>query len=313
MGKSRSASNRCYTVGVNNDSNEKLLSSIHCETLCVYGARGSKQKQEDFSMKTILKKKNAVAVEFVNTAGEISDAVDAGASPADPNVVSLLNSIVTKFNPDVKVGSDSFDFLFTKNAELNYVNGLGGNDVLLGNSKTDVLVGGSGNDLLYGGGGDDGLFGGAGNDIMFAGTGDDIVRGGAGNDKIFGEQGSDDITGGTGNDLMAGGAGADRFLFNPNRSGEGHDRIFDFKLGEDKIVLKVADVLASTPGLLGLAGDPNAFDPEDLDVSEKWNLGASRDGDLVIYHPNGSIELDGIKFDSSLNFRAILPAIELFE
>jgi Ca2+-binding RTX toxin-like protein len=267
--------------------------------------------QKDVTMKTALKNKSPVATEFVKTSGDISDAVDAGASSADPSVVALLNSIVTKFNPAVTVGTDSFNFLFSKHAELNYINGLGGQDVLLGSRKTDVLVGGGGDDLLFGRGGDDGLFGGAGNDTLFAGNGDDIARGGAGNDKIYGGHGDDEITGGTGNDILSGGAGVDRFLFNPNRTDEGHDRILDFKLGEDKIVLKVADVLASTPGLLALAGDPNAFDPEDLDASDKWNLGASSDGDLVVYHPNGSIELDGIKFDASLNFRAILPAIEL--
>jgi hypothetical protein len=69
-------------------------------------------------------------------------------------------------------------------------------------------------------------------------------------------------------------------------------------------------VLASTPGLLALAGDPNAFDPEDLDVSTLWNLSASDDGDLVITHPAGSIELDGNDYNASLNFRALLPALE---
>jgi Ca2+-binding RTX toxin-like protein len=260
-------------------------------------------------MKKVAKK--AVAADFLKTAADISDAVDGGASPQDPEVVNLLNSIATKFNPALTVGTDSFDFLFLKHAQLNYVNGLGGNDVMFGGNKTDVLVGGGGDDVMFGGGGDDGLFGGQGNDTMFGGSGEDIMRGGAGNDRVFGEHGKDEITGGAGDDILSGGAGADRFVFNPNRVGEGADRILDFKLGQDKIVLKVADVLASTPGLLALAGDPNAFDPEDLDVSTAWNLSASSDGDLVISHPNGTIELDGIKFDASLNFRALLPAIDL--
>jgi Ca2+-binding RTX toxin-like protein len=271
-------------------------------------------------MKNMLNKKKAIAADFLKTAGDISNAVDGGASPQDPAVINLLNSIATKFNPALTVGTDSFDFLFSKKAPLNYVNGLGGNDVMFGGNKTDVLVGGSGDDVMLGGGGDDGLFGGQGNDLMFGGKGADNLRGGAGNDRMFGGVGNDvmdggvgddTLVGGRGNDIMTGGAGADRFLFNPNQHGEGKDRIVDFKLGEDKIVLNVADVLASTPGLLGLAGNPNAFDPEDLDVSDKWNLGASSDGDLVVYHPNGTIELDGVKFDASLNFRAILPAIDL--
>jgi Ca2+-binding RTX toxin-like protein len=255
--------------------------------------------------------KKAVAADFLKTAGDISNAVDGGASPQDPAVLDLLNSIVTKFDPALTVGTDSFDFLFSKNAQLNYVNGLGGNDIMFGGKKTDVLVGGAGDDIMFGRGGDDGLFGGAGNDVMFGGEGSDTLRGGAGNDRMFGGHDEDELTGGVGDDILSGGAGADRFVFNPNRVGEGADRITDFKLGEDKIVLKVADVLASTPGLLGLAGDPNAFDPEDLDASDKWNLSASADGDVVVAHPNGTIELDGIKFDASLNFRALLPAIDL--
>jgi Ca2+-binding RTX toxin-like protein len=288
-----------------------VLKNKHCETVTAYGECGHSIDQQDTIMKTSKTTDATIARDFLNTAAQISDAVDAGASPADPAVVELLNSIVTKFNPAVSVGSDSFDFIIPKHAGLNYVNGLGGHDVLFGRSGTDVLVGGAGNDVLFGHGGDDGLFGGAGNDVLSAGKGNDIARGGAGHDTIFGGRGNDEITGGAGADVMKGGFGVDRFVFNPARADEGHDRIVDFKLGTDKIVLKVADVLASTPGLLALAGDPNAFDPEDLDVSDKWNLGASKDGDLVIYHPTGSIELDGIKFDASLNFASLLPAIEL--
>jgi Ca2+-binding RTX toxin-like protein len=258
-------------------------------------------------MKKIVNKK----ADFLKAATDISDAVDSGASPANPAVISQLNDLVSKFNPALTVGTDTFDFSFSKNAALNYVNGAGGSDVLYGGSKVDVLVGGAGDDAMFAGAGDDGLFGGAGNDLMFAGDGNDIMRGGAGNDRLFSERGKDEITGGIGDDVMGGGAGADRFIFNPNRAGEGADRITDFKIGEDKIVLKVADVLASTPGLLALAGNTTAFDAADLDVSDKWNLGASSDGDVVVFHPTGSIELDGVKFASNLTFGSILPALDL--
>lgn len=180
--------------------------------------------------------------------------------------------------------------------------GFGGDDKLSGNGGHDVLVGGKGNDMLDGGKGSDRLYGGAG---------DDMLWGGNGRDFIFGGIGSDAIEGGRGSDILKGGEGADRFIFNPNRAGEGHDRINDFELGTDKIVLSVAAVLASTPDLLTLSGDPNAFEGTDLDASDKWNLSASHDGDLVISHPTGAIELDGIKFADSLNFTALLPAIDL--
>jgi Ca2+-binding RTX toxin-like protein len=147
--------------------------------------------------------------------------------------------------------------------------------------------------------------------VVAGDTGNNNLSGGNGDQAIFGLAGNDNIEGGKGDDALVGGDGADRFLFNPNRMGEGKDVILDFALGADKIVLAVADVLASTPGLLALAGDPTAFEPEDLDASPLWNLVASADGDLVVVHPNGTIELNGVAFAPSLTFGAILPAIEL--
>jgi Ca2+-binding RTX toxin-like protein len=191
------------------------------------------------------------------------------------------------------------------------LNGRNKDDLLFGRGGDDKLYGNAGNDVLVGGAGNDKAWGGAGHDRLYGGSGDDMLWGGAGHDKIFGGKGADVIEGGTGNDVLKGGEGADRFIFNPARAHEGHDRIKDFTLGEDKIVLSVANVLASTPGLLALSGDPNAFEGTDLDASTLWNLSASRDGDLVISHPTGAIELDGIKFADSLNFAALLPAIDL--
>jgi Ca2+-binding RTX toxin-like protein len=147
--------------------------------------------------------------------------------------------------------------------------------------------------------------------VVAGDAGNNDLSGGNGDQALFGLAGDDRLEGGKGDDALVGGAGADRFLFNPARLGEGKDVILDFELGTDFIVLNVADVLASTPGLLGLAGDPNAFEPEDLDASPLWNLVASADGDLVVVHPNGTIELNGVAFDPGLNFAAILPAIEL--
>jgi Ca2+-binding RTX toxin-like protein len=189
--------------------------------------------------------------------------------------------------------------------------GTKGSDAILGKNGNDSLFGLDGNDALFGGDGNDHLAGGNGNDRLYGEAGNDAMNGGAGRDYINGGIGNDKIEGGIGNDLLKGGAGMDRFIFNPNRADEGVDRIMDFKLGTDKIVLSVANVLASTPGLLALSGDPNAFEGTDLDASDLWNLSASKDGDLVISHPTGSIELDGIKFADSLNFTALLPAIDL--
>jgi Ca2+-binding RTX toxin-like protein len=56
--------------------------------------------------------------------------------------------------------------------------GLGGNDTLIGSSLTDTLYGGPGNDILIGGAGNDTLIGGDGNDTLQGGLGSDTIDGG---------------------------------------------------------------------------------------------------------------------------------------
>ncbi|MEO0945654.1 MAG: hypothetical protein AAFY06_12575, partial [Pseudomonadota bacterium] len=50
---------------------------------------------------------------------------------------------------------------------------------------------------------------------------------------------NDMIKGGAGYDVLRGGRGDDQFYFG---DGDGHDKILDFKLGEDKIILQLAEV-----------------------------------------------------------------------
>ncbi len=86
---------------------------------------------------------------------------------------------------------ESLDLSNAKNEDL-YDEG--GNDVILGSSKTDFIFGGAGSDRIKGGDGDDEIHGGKGNDVIY---------GGAGNDKIYGEDGVDVIFGDTpANDAM---------------------------------------------------------------------------------------------------------------
>jgi len=198
--------------------------------------------------------------------------------------------------------------------------GTRGNDTIVGSHGNDIIFSLDGNDKIYAGGGHDAIAAGSGNDMVYGGNGndrvygqqgDDWLWGDAGNDFVFGGVGNDRLEGGTGNDMLMGGDGADRFVFNPNRAGEGRDVIADFALGTDKIVLSTAAVLASTPGLLALSGDPNAFETTDLDASDLWGLTASSDGDILVTHPNGTIELNGVAFASGLTFGDILPALDL--
>jgi Ca2+-binding RTX toxin-like protein len=67
-----------------------------------------------------------------------------------------------------------------------------------------------------------------------------ILSGNAGNDKITGLDGNDVISGGVGKDTLSGGAGKDSFVFDTNtvfRTADGHDRILDFNVKQDRIVL----------------------------------------------------------------------------
>lgn len=64
------------------------------------------------------------------------------------------------------------------------LNGLGGDDTLIGNGGNQALDGGTGKDLLDGGDGDDLLRGGDGDDVIRDVRGNDTIDGGAGDDEI---------------------------------------------------------------------------------------------------------------------------------
>jgi Ca2+-binding RTX toxin-like protein len=89
-----------------------------------------------------------------------------------------------------------------------------------GNSLNNTITGNSANNKLNGNAGNDTLNGGAGNDTLNGGTGNDV------------------FAGGTNNDILTGGIGSDRFTFN-SRS-EGIDRITDFSVIDDTIVVSAA-------------------------------------------------------------------------
>ena len=170
-----------------------------------------------------------------------------------------------------------------------------GDDIIGGGTGSDVIRAGAGDDTIYGGRGDqndtgvnDEIFGedgddlifasggadrvtaGAGNDIVFGGSQNDIISGGLGNDEIFGgdgndivrgDNGDDTLRGGTGDDTLTGGNAADNFVFS---SGDGGDRIEDFSVDQDTLVIKntitdftnVADVIAASSNIVigGVSG-----------------------------------------------------------
>ena len=98
-----------------------------------------------------------------------------------------------------------------------------GNDTLTGNNSRNVLTGGRGDDILNGGSGQDTLIGGEGSDIL------------------RGQGGGDILTGGASNDVLVGGNSRDQFVFDSDHvfhnSDLGVDRILDFVVGDDQILL----------------------------------------------------------------------------
>lgn len=152
----------------------------------------------------------------------------------------------TAVSGDVLVGGDLGN---------NFIEALGG---------ADMLVGGSGSDLLVG----DGRYAyraaqdfnpNSNDDTLIAGAGDDVLHGGWGNDSMVGGDGNDQfewlyyINGEAvmqGNDTMEGGAGSDHYHFVSHglvAEGMGHDLVRDVGAAEDVDVLTIFNTSADGP------------------------------------------------------------------
>ncbi|NOX55675.1 MAG: hypothetical protein GXP27_14795 [Planctomycetes bacterium] len=72
------------------------------------------------------------------------------------------------------------------------VNGLAGDDTLIGSALAETLSGGPGNDTIHALGGDDSVTGDDGDDYLRGYSGNDSLDGGVGNDRLLGTDGNDD-------------------------------------------------------------------------------------------------------------------------
>ncbi|MEO1248865.1 MAG: calcium-binding protein [Pseudomonadota bacterium] len=146
-------------------------------------------------------------------------------------------------------------------------------------------------------------------DSLDALAGDDVVRGYGGDDTLVGGTGDDTLRGEAGDDQLTGGEGADVFRVRSGKWGQGDDTVTDFELGTDKLVFVAADMLKDDPNLAGADG---VLGLDDLEASDDFALGASADGDLLISHQTGSVEIDDLAFDATTDsFTEISPILEI--
>jgi Ca2+-binding RTX toxin-like protein len=159
----------------------------------------------------------------------------------------------------------------------------GGNYQLIEELLSDVpatVAGSKWDDSASGGIYSDKLLGKAGNDWLSGGSGDDVVKGGKGNDSLRGDDGSDMLFGGAGADIF-------HFYFDSTVPPPTHDKIKDFKPGEDHIgLIDFADVLP--PGYLDKAHfhkGKGAITAEQVVIYDKKSGGIYYDAD-----GNGGVE-----------------------
>lgn len=98
-----------------------------------------------------------------------------------------------------------------------HIQGLDGDDRLIGGSGKDVIEGGNGNDTIYGGAGADVINGNGGNDRIYGGEGGDAIAGSKGSDIMYGEDGNDRFIMVQNIDKVIGGAGRDEMTIDPVR------------------------------------------------------------------------------------------------
>lgn len=91
------------------------------------------------------------------------------------------------------IGSQYKDHLEGGAAAGTFIQGLGGDDQILGTPFADLLAGGAGNDRLIGKAGNDRVLGGSGNDTLEGGDGEDALLGSAGEDIFDGGAESDAV------------------------------------------------------------------------------------------------------------------------
>ena len=174
--------------------------------------------------------------------------------------------------------------------------------VLDGDSFANTLTGNVGRDFIQGLGGDDILYGYNPADLPAVQAKDsaDFLAGGAGNDQLFGGYGNDILDGGTGDDTMTGGFGDDIFRI---------DSALDVAIenaneGTDTIEIEASYNLGATPYVLGTNFE-NILLKGSFNENATGNASANRitgnDGDNILSGLAGDDRLIGGKGNDTLS------------
>ncbi|QKX18566.1 putative Ig domain-containing protein [Microbulbifer sp. YPW1] len=209
---------------------------------------------------------------------------------------------------------NTLDFSNTELVNIDFIDGLAGNDTIYGSSSNDKIIGNTGSDKLYGNAGDD-IFIIEGND-----SGYDRVEGGTGFDQVIGSDGDDwfrfsVFSGNARVEAIDGGAGVNQILANSaNNTLDFRDislinisRI-DGAAGNDTIYgSSTADTIIGGMGsdkLYGEGGDDRflltpgdtGFERYDGGAGDDWILGTTADDTirLSVFSGNARVEvIDG--------------------
>jgi Ca2+-binding RTX toxin-like protein len=111
-----------------------------------------------------------------------------------------------------------------------------------------AAINGTGNDLA------NAITGNGAVNTLTGNGGDDVLIGLGGNDKLVGGAGNDTLSGGLGKDTLTGNAGADSFVFDTALASANVDKISDFSVADDTIVLDNSIFAALTEGALAASG-----------------------------------------------------------
>ncbi len=152
---------------------DRVVETIQSHQL-VQGPAGLNYQGSLTDLDVSIDAKNAVTARVTLTDGHPQAKV---ATTINSGAVSLDNS-------SVPVATDDDDVIIL-DPIAETVDGLGGDDLILGNSRSNTIAGGAGNDEIHAGDGDDIIHPGAGNDVVDGGDGIDVVT----YDRLTGEMG----------------------------------------------------------------------------------------------------------------------------